>query len=99
MSAEELLDQGRLGESLDALQAEVRAAPADALKRLFLFQILSVMGQWDRALTQLNTAAQINSQLVLSATIYRAMIAAEQQRSLIFAGEKNPTIFGEPLPG
>ncbi len=98
MSAEELLDQGRLEECLETLQAEVRRAPADPAKRMFLFQVLALMGQWDRALTQLNVTAELDSQAVLTVAICRALIDSELQRAEIFAGRKLPTIFGEPEP-
>ena len=51
MNAEEYIQTGRLDEALAALQSEVRNQPADAKLRTFLFQLLCVLGQWERAMT------------------------------------------------
>jgi len=53
MPARESLREGRLEEALAQLQTQVRKEPGDARLRVFLFQLLSVMGRWDRALRQL----------------------------------------------
>ena len=47
---QELLKQGMPREALAALQALVRAQPQDAKLRVFLFQLLAVLGDWERAL-------------------------------------------------
>ena len=58
-AAEQSLKGGDPAAALAHLQEQVRAKPADARLRIFLFQLLCVTGQWDRALNQLsvNTAA------------------------------------------
>ena len=61
MQAEELLQSGRLSEALAALETKVRANPADAKLRVFLFQLLCVLGQWERAMAQLNVAAELDT--------------------------------------
>ena len=42
------------------LKQEVRKAPREATLRTFLFQMFCVFGEWDRALTQLNVAAELD---------------------------------------
>lgn len=96
MNAEELVKAGQLDEALAALQAQVRDDPADAKLRIFLFQLLAVLGQWDRALTQLNVAAEMDASAGMMGTIYRSVIQAEVLRGEIFAGTRTPMIFGEP---
>src|SRR6266436_1720722 len=56
VSAQEALRAGRLDEALTQLKQDVRRQPADARLRIFLFQLLCVSGEWDRALTQLSVA-------------------------------------------
>ena len=56
-AAEQYLREGRVDAALSSLQDAVRAKPGDAKLRVFLFQILSVAGQWQRALNQLNVCA------------------------------------------
>ena len=94
--AEELLREGRLAESLKKLQEQIRAKPADAELRVFLFQLLSVLGQWDRAMTQLNVAAELDAKCLLMAQVCRAALNCEALRTEIFKGNRTPVVFGEP---
>jgi len=96
MDAEELLRAGRLTEALEQLQNAVRAKPSDAKLRVFLFQLLSVMGQWERAMTQLNVAADLDAANLLMANVCRPALNAEALRAEIFAGKRSPVVFGEP---
>ena len=70
MNSQEYMNLGRLGDALAALQAEIRARPEDARLRIFLFQLLSVLGQWDRALTQLNVLADLDANGMMLAKIF-----------------------------
>ena len=47
MSAEERLQASDPEGALEALQNDIRANPADPLRRIFLFQLLAVLGRWD----------------------------------------------------
>ncbi len=96
MRAEELLKSGDLDATLAALQAEVRAKPADAKLRIFLFQLLCVMGDWKRAVTQLKVSAELDALATPMAQTYREGIICEAYRDRVFAGEKDPLVFGEP---
>lgn len=98
MTAEELVKEGRLDEALTALQNTVRDAPARADLRVFLFQLLSVMGRWDRALTQLNVAAELDSKNLLMAQVCRAALQCEALRAQVFQGKRTPLVLGEPQP-
>jgi type VI secretion system protein ImpE len=96
MSAEERLREGNLAQALDELQKRVKSNPADAKERLFLFQLLATLGQWDRAANQLKLSAELDSGLLILAQIYRQAIAAEAVRSKVFAGSSSPVFMGEP---
>jgi len=96
MEASELLRQGKLNEALQALQNQIRNDPSNAKLRVFLFQLLCVMGQWDRALTQLNTAAGIDPKTLLMKEVCQQAVQCEALRKEIFAGKKMPLVFGEP---
>ncbi|MCW7540747.1 type VI secretion system accessory protein TagJ [Aquabacterium sp. A7-Y] len=96
--SEELLKAGDPQAALKALQDEVRAAPADAKKRVFLFQLLCVLGQWERALNQLNVAAELDPSALAMAQTYREAIKCELLRAQVFEGRKVPMLFGEPEP-
>lgn len=80
------------------LQQAVRNNPADAGSRVFLFQILCVLGQWKRALTQLDVLASASSDHLLLARIFQPVLQCEMLREEVFAGNFTPLVFGEPLP-
>ena len=94
--AGELVQQGKLDEALAALQGQVRAKPADAKLRVFLFQLLCVRGEWERAITQLNVAADVDAENLLMAEVCRPALNCEALRTEIFAGNRAPMPFGEP---
>ncbi|MDZ4136046.1 MAG: type VI secretion system accessory protein TagJ, partial [Paracoccaceae bacterium] len=96
MRADELLKSGDLDATLAALQAEIRAKPADAKLRIFLFQLLTVMGDWKRAITQLKVSAELDAIALPMAQTYREGIICEVYREKVFSGEKDPLVFGEP---
>ena len=95
-SAQEALKQGDLTATLAALQDQVRAEPGDAKLRIFLFQLLCVMGDWKRAITQLKLCAELDALAIPMAQTYREGIICEVFREKVFAGDKDPLIFGEP---
>ncbi len=98
MEAEELLRAGRLEEARDALERAIRSNPADAKLRIFFFQLLAVLGQWERSLTQLKVAAELDALHLLVAQMYGDALRCEALRREVFAGERVPLIFGAPEP-
>jgi len=95
-TAEENLREGEIATALKLLQDKVRAVPADAKPRIFLFQLLAVMGQWERALNQLDVAATLDASALAMAQMYREALRCELLRAEVFAGKRSPMIFGEP---
>jgi type VI secretion system protein ImpE len=88
--------QGRLEEALAALQAAIRKAPADPKHRVLLFQLLSVMGQWERAMTQLNVVGDLDGKALPMVQTYRTALLCEELRAEVFAGKRTPLLFGQP---
>lgn len=95
-TATDLLKAGDLSGALASLQDSVRAKPDDAKLRIFLFQLLCVMGDWKRAVAQLKLSAQLDAAALPMAQTYREAIICEVFREKVFAGDKDPLIFGEP---
>jgi type VI secretion system protein ImpE len=95
-TAEEHLREGDVVTALKLLQDQVRARPADAKPRIFLFQLLAVMGQWERALNQLDVAAGLDPSALAMAQTYREALRCELLRADVFAGRRSPMVFGEP---
>lgn len=98
MNAEELLQAGRVEESLASLQDAVRKNAADPRLRVFLFQTLSVLGQWKRALNQLDVLANMDPDHRMMAKIFQPVVQCELLREQVFAGKHTPIVFGEPEP-
>ncbi|WP_428353124.1 type VI secretion system accessory protein TagJ [Methyloprofundus sp.] len=96
MTAEDCLKQGDIKSALELLQEQVKKQPDNAELRVFLFQLLSVMGQWDRALTQLDVVADLDDGTLAMVAMYRKVIACERIREQVFSGDKEPIIFGKP---
>lgn len=96
MHPQDLIKEGRLADALAALQSQIRTDPSNAKYRVFLFQLLCVMGQWNRALTQLNVSGELDAQALPMVQTYREAIQCEALRAEIFAGKRVPLIFGEP---
>lgn len=96
MTADEYIKQGDLVAALQQLQAQVKAQPAKAEYRVFLFQLLSVIGQWDRALTQLSVAGELDDATLAMVAMYRQVIACERFREAVFLGRQDPVVFGQP---
>jgi type VI secretion system protein ImpE len=85
-----------LEEKLKAAQETVRKNPDVAASRVYLFQLQSVMHLWEKALIQLQAAAQFDPAAIPMAQMYREAIRAEVFRSEVFAGKRLPNIFGTP---
>lgn len=95
---EQALKAGTPEAALALLQADVRAQPGKAELRVALFQLLCVLGRWDKALSQLDVAGQLDAGALAMVQTYREAIACERLRGEVFAGRRVPMIFGEPDP-
>jgi type VI secretion system protein ImpE len=97
-AAEQALRDGDPEGALKSLQDAVRAKPGDAKLRVFLFQLLAVLGQWERALAQLNVATELDASTLAMAQMYRETLRCELLRADVFAGKRSPLVFGQPEP-
>jgi type VI secretion system protein ImpE len=96
VSAQEALRAGDLDDALSQLQQDVRKQPADARLRIFLFQLLCVRGEWNRALTQLNVAGELDAGALLMVQTYREALRCEVYRAEVFSGKRMPMSLGAP---
>jgi len=83
---------------LTKVQDQVRREPANSKHRIFLFQLLAIMGQWERALTQLNVLEEMDASSLPMVQTYREALRCEMLRAEVFAGRRSPLIFGDPEP-
>jgi type VI secretion system protein ImpE len=96
MAAIDALRRGDLTEAFEQLRKEVRSKPQDPALRVFLFQLFSIMGQWDRALAQLNVSGQLDPAVEMMVKAYTETLMCERLRAEIFAGKRTPLVLGEP---
>lgn len=95
-AAKTLFDAGKLNEAIEALTGEVKASPADAARRTFLFELLCFAGQWDRAEKQLDVIGHQSAQADLGVQVYRNNIKAERERQRVFTEGVQPHFLNEP---
>jgi type VI secretion system protein ImpE len=95
-TAEQLLAAGDPAGALKLLQQHVRGAAADAKLRVFLFQLLSVLGQWQRALDQLKVCGELDAGTLAMVNTYSPALQCEAVREAVFAGKATPHVFGPP---
>ena len=94
--AEQLLAAGEPAQALPLLQAEVRQQPANVKLRIFLFQLLCVLGQWPRAATQLEVCGELDALALPMVNTYREALKCELVREAVFAGKTTPMLLGQP---
>jgi len=95
MSAADLFRSGQLQEAITAQLAEVKAAPADQGKRLFLFELLVFAGDIDRAQRQIELVRYDNPELDMAVMTYRQLLDAERTRRRLFSEALVPHFFGD----
>lgn len=95
-AAQEHLRNGDLQSALETLQAQIRSEPANVELRIFLFQLFCVNGEWERAMTQLSVAGDMDAGTLGMVQVYRQALQIEALRLEIFAGARTPLIFGDP---
>ena len=96
MNAAEHLKAADPAAALKALTDDVRRQPAESRHRVFMAQLLCVLGQWERALNQLTVAAELDALAVPMKQVYSDAIRCEGVRAEVFAGRRTPMVFGQP---
>lgn len=94
--AEAAVRAGDPKRALAALTAAVKAAPAKPQLRIFMAQLLCVMGQWERAHTQLNVVADLDASTGPMREMVGHALRCELIRAAVFAGRRSPMVFGHP---
>lgn len=95
---ERLLAAGELSATLMSLQQQVRQRPGDVRLRIFLFQLLAVLQQWERAARQLQVCGDLDAGTLAMVSTYREALQCEAVRQAVMTGRTTPMVFGEPPP-
>jgi len=88
MSVQELLRDGKLQESIQALGSEVRDNPTDARRRTFLFELLCFSGEYSRAEKHLTMLSGSSPDAEIGALLYRSALSAERKRRAFFEAKQ-----------
>lgn len=102
MSPDQLVRAGKITEAVQVLAAELRDHPADNRRRTFLFELLCLTGQFDRAEKHLNILAQTSPDSELGGLLYRSALSAERKRQALIQSQQVPTTTSDsktPLAG
>lgn len=85
-----LREAGSVSQALQSAETQVRRHPDAHEARWQLFQWLCVIGEWPRALKQLQVATQLAADFAQTAHVYRDLIRAEVFRVAVLKGEREP---------
>lgn len=87
-----------LESQLTGLMSQIRKSPSDHRLRVHLAQLCMLLGQWERAIGQLQTVALSEASALPFAQAYREAIRCERVRERVFSGEIAPPTLGTPAP-
>lgn len=96
MNASELFKAGRLREAIDAQLPEVKANPADPVRRLFLAELLAFSGDVERTRRQLVAVRFDDLEKDAFVGNYLKVLDAEEARRRVLVGTERPQFFAEP---
>jgi type VI secretion system protein ImpE len=82
--------------ALATLRDAVRRRPSDQQARMFLFQLLCIVGAWDKARLQVRTLAQVSPEAQMLATAYGQAIDGERVRADAFASGGRAALLVDP---
>lgn len=96
MQHEQYLQDGDLQNCLESIQNAIRSDSSNLKHRIFLFQLLLILGSWDRAAKQLDVIANMDISTLPMVNDYRAAIECEKYREDVFLGSRDPVFMGKP---
>ena len=88
MSAQELLQAGKIQEAIQLLSNELRDRPGDNQRRTFLFELLCFAGDFGRAEKHLNLLSDANADAAVGGLMYRSALSAERKRQAFFEAKQ-----------
>jgi type VI secretion system protein ImpE len=88
MSAQELLQAGKIQEAIQVLSNELRDRPGDNQRRTFLFELLCFAGDFNRAEKHLSLLSDSNADAAIGGLMYRSALSAERKRQAFFEGRQ-----------
>ena len=96
MTPTEAYKAGKLTEAITAALEQVRAAPTDRGKRLFLAELCCFSGDLERADKQLDVLFTPDAPDVIQLTLFRQLVRGELARREVFARGRMPEFLAQP---
>jgi type VI secretion system protein ImpE len=96
MTPNELYEAGKLGEAIEALSQELRKHSLETGSRVFLAELLCVVGELERADTQLDLLVDQTPENAVGIAQFRQLIRAEQARRQFFEESRLPELVEPP---
>jgi type VI secretion system protein ImpE len=90
MNSRELYAAAKLDEAVQALGSELRNDPTDTRRRTFLFELLCLTGDYDRAEKQLDILADLGKEAAMGSLLYRSALQAARTRRDMFEKKTFP---------
>jgi len=84
------LQHGSLQEAMVHVKESIRSRPGNIRERWLFFQLACLLGDWDRALKQLQGCAQIDPEREQIAQVMRGLIRSEVLRAEVLNGKNTP---------
>ena len=85
-------DDVPLIDQITRIETRIRSQPTTAPHRWALFQLLCIVGEWSRAIQQLQVWATLDPGQARTAQMYRDLIRAERWRAKVLAGRERPGV-------
>jgi type VI secretion system protein ImpE len=96
--ARTLFEQGRLDDAIAELNQAVKSHPTDNAQRIFLFELLCLQGDLERAVKQLDVLATQSTDpgVALAVQGYQGLLTAESARRAVIEGDQLPKFILAP---
>lgn len=85
-----------LAQHIERLTGSIRSQPQAAEHRIALANLAALLGDYDRALQQVQTGALLDKKLESAAHMLRILVRGERLRERVYSGTCHPLILGEP---
>ena len=96
LSPKDLFEAGDLSAAVEAMNAEVKAAPADVNKRGFLAELLSFSGGMERADVLLDVMGKQDPTTALGISLFRQQLRGAMDRRECFSQGRVPELLADP---
>ncbi|HFL1539509.1 TPA: type VI secretion system accessory protein TagJ [Enterobacter asburiae] len=94
-SLQQLVAGQSLNEALAQVEGQIKRQPADADLRASFVQLMCLVGNWSRALTQLKSWRALKPQAQPAVNLLEQAIGGELKRALVFRGLATPRMPGD----